>query len=87
MIPLLLAIVMCTGSMEPEFTCNQSIQLTPEFNFTHGEVYVYNQSDRLIMHRLQWTTRDWVVFKADRGLYYERVPRGDVLYKVVTKRS
>lgn len=88
---LIFAIVACTGSMTPEFTCNQTITLTPEFEFTHGDVYVYNNThtkhpndeNHMIIHRLAWYTRFEAIFKADNALYYERVPIGDVMYKVV----
>lgn len=88
MINLIIALVACTGSMQPEFTCNQTIELTQEFNLTHGGVYVYNNSERLILHRLQWYTRDWAIFKADNALHYDKpVLRADILYMVVGEKN
>lgn len=82
---LVLAIVACTGSMEPLFTCNQSIYLDPEFELVHGGVYVYqSENDRLIMHRLMYSNRFCATFKGDASLYNDKcVLLENIKYRVV----
>ena len=69
MIPLLFALLMCTGSMEPTLIGGDRIALTSEFNLTQGDIYVYgiprgNQT-HYVIHRLEQLNKTHAYFVGD----------------------